>query len=566
MAVPSSPPYSPFDDSPFSQYVPAVTQASTTDSLTITADSLSATEGTAWNGTVATFTDTKTSTPASSFTASINWGDGTSTTGMVSGSDGSFTVTGSHTYSSYGQFNVQVAISGAATAQTVSTASVSPPLSTINLSSDFGAVGITSAGLTVEGDINQYGESLSSQALGGSTLTWDGQTFDLGPVNQDDIVPAGGQRVSIPEGSYTALYLLGLTSGYNETASNVFTLDYTNSSSDQYTLGFSDWMNGYTGVAGTTAPGESIVAEPGSFDYWTGSADASATGRNYVYGYVIPVNPTRTLEYLVLPNSANMKILAIDAVDQPPQVDLSPYYDAIGITTPGSTVEGNADNYHQSLSSTALGGSTVTWNGQTFDLGPANQDDVVLSGGPPMSIPEGSYTALDMLALTMGYDESVGQVFTLYYTNGSSDQYTLGFSDWIGGYTGVGGLTAPGESIAKTMTNYDGFNGTDEVTEAGSPDVYVYGYVIPVNPTRTLYALGMPNQNQIKILAINTVDSPAEVNLGAVVDHTSSNNYQIPANVIGITENDYTTLGKMDSEDDSLSATQLDTASNWTSG
>jgi Ca2+-binding RTX toxin-like protein len=48
---------------------------------------------------VASFTDTNLAAGSGDFTASINWGDGSApTTGVVSGGNGSFTVSGAHTY------------------------------------------------------------------------------------------------------------------------------------------------------------------------------------------------------------------------------------------------------------------------------------------------------------------------------------------------------------------------------------------------------------------------------------------------------------------------------------
>jgi hypothetical protein len=67
------------------------------DVLTPNPITLSATEGTAFNGTVATFTDTNTNNVASDFTASIIWGDGSTTTGTVTGTGGTFTVSVQHT-------------------------------------------------------------------------------------------------------------------------------------------------------------------------------------------------------------------------------------------------------------------------------------------------------------------------------------------------------------------------------------------------------------------------------------------------------------------------------------
>ncbi len=65
-----------------------------------------------FNGVVANFTDANiaTSSPAD-FTATIDWGDGSSTsTGTVSGSGGSYTVNGTHTYAGTGYFPVKVHI------------------------------------------------------------------------------------------------------------------------------------------------------------------------------------------------------------------------------------------------------------------------------------------------------------------------------------------------------------------------------------------------------------------------------------------------------------------------
>src|ERR1700722_969393 len=58
------------------------------------------------NVVVATFTDTYTGHPdGSDFTTNIDWGDGTTTTGTLTGSGGSFTVTGSPPHPHPGQYN-----------------------------------------------------------------------------------------------------------------------------------------------------------------------------------------------------------------------------------------------------------------------------------------------------------------------------------------------------------------------------------------------------------------------------------------------------------------------------
>jgi hypothetical protein len=115
---------------------PGTGTATATDTATVSeADSLSGTPvsfvalaGTSFTGTVATFTDTLTSSPAGDFTATIDWGDATTSAGTVSGGGGSFSVSGTHTYAGSGTFSVTVTLSddapGTATAQVTSTATV----------------------------------------------------------------------------------------------------------------------------------------------------------------------------------------------------------------------------------------------------------------------------------------------------------------------------------------------------------------------------------------------------------------------------------------------------------
>jgi hypothetical protein len=72
---------------------------------------INAVEGTAVSGTVANFSSTNTSTPASQYSATIDWGDSTSTSaGTVTGGSGSFTVSGSHTYAEEGAHTATITI------------------------------------------------------------------------------------------------------------------------------------------------------------------------------------------------------------------------------------------------------------------------------------------------------------------------------------------------------------------------------------------------------------------------------------------------------------------------
>lgn len=68
------------------------------------------TEGKSFNGTVATFTDPDKSASPTEYSASIDWGDGSTSTGTITGTGGNFTVNGTHTYNEQGSYTVKVTI------------------------------------------------------------------------------------------------------------------------------------------------------------------------------------------------------------------------------------------------------------------------------------------------------------------------------------------------------------------------------------------------------------------------------------------------------------------------
>ena len=104
--------------------------ASATSTATIADAALSA-AGTAITGTegavipattVASFTDANPNAPASDFTATITWGDGVSSPGIVTANpSGGFNVAGSHTYADEGNYALSVAIADKGGSMTTAT-------------------------------------------------------------------------------------------------------------------------------------------------------------------------------------------------------------------------------------------------------------------------------------------------------------------------------------------------------------------------------------------------------------------------------------------------------------
>jgi hypothetical protein len=95
----------------------------------------SATKGTSFTTTVATFGDANSLAKPADFSATISWGDGTSAAGAVTAVPGGFAVAGTHTYATTGDLRFTVAIhdvggneiSAAATASVLATPTVTPP-------------------------------------------------------------------------------------------------------------------------------------------------------------------------------------------------------------------------------------------------------------------------------------------------------------------------------------------------------------------------------------------------------------------------------------------------------
>jgi hypothetical protein len=85
-----------------------------------------------FSGVVATFADANVLAVARSFVATIHWGDGRSSRGTVTGSDGHFLVVGQHRYAAAGRYTIRVAVTMSAPSRAatsiVSTATVSRPL------------------------------------------------------------------------------------------------------------------------------------------------------------------------------------------------------------------------------------------------------------------------------------------------------------------------------------------------------------------------------------------------------------------------------------------------------
>jgi hypothetical protein len=111
-----------------------ITSSPSTNGVAANIRAADTTGGGSVNGTVATFTAPP-GASAGNYTATINWGDGNSSTGqIVANPDGTFSVTGSHTYSQIAGSltSVQVSDGNGNVASAFGTVSGPPPTSSVN--------------------------------------------------------------------------------------------------------------------------------------------------------------------------------------------------------------------------------------------------------------------------------------------------------------------------------------------------------------------------------------------------------------------------------------------------
>ena len=146
------------------------------------------------------------------------------------------------------------------------------------------------------------GFSYSTTALAGAGLTpgaavsADGLTFtwpDAAPCAPDNILAAGQAVLMNGTAGQTTLGLLGSsTSGGSQ---GTIVINYTDGTSSTETVSFNDWAGG---------PGNGDTAAA-TMTYRNSASGSSQALSMYVYATTVPVNPAKTVAFVVLPDVSN---------------------------------------------------------------------------------------------------------------------------------------------------------------------------------------------------------------------------------------------------------------------
>jgi hypothetical protein len=170
-------------------------------------------------------------------------------------------------------------------------------------------------------------------------------------------------------------------------------------------------------------------------------------------------------------------------------------YNLPGIWNVGTGADGSLDGGGSMYLGTLIGLS-LAYNGQTFVLAPPGQlsNDTQAVKRATIPLPPGQDTSLSFLGgAAHGNGPQTDQTFIVTYTDATTQSFTQSISN----FGGSGPQGFAGETTVSNM-NEKYLNG---VAQAGS--YHVYGYTFPLDSSKTVKSLTMPDNDDVFILAVN---------------------------------------------------------------
>ncbi|HTJ00788.1 MAG TPA: hypothetical protein VL527_18040 [Dongiaceae bacterium] len=171
------------------------------------------------------------------------------------------------------------------------------------------------------------------------------------------------------------------------------------------------------------------------------------------------------------------------------EVLLTAYFNTVGISKDDSEFDDGVDDQGYCLSATLLG-SSQTWSGTPFLIGPATGSNVVTAAGQTIALPEGKFASLKMLAIAVNGNQEA-QDFTVTYADGSTQKVTQSLSDWFtpGSF--------PNEGDVLSMDYRNKSDGTKE-----DQTFHLYGYTISLTGTNAVKSFTLPTNADVKVFAL----------------------------------------------------------------
>jgi len=403
----------------------------------------------------------------------------------------------------------------------------------VSLTSAFNATGFYNDGVAFSalGGFDGAGNAYSANLLG-SAPNWNGSLFNLGTSGALNVVRCSGQSIALPAGQYTGLLLLGAATNASQ-PNQVFQVSYTDGTFVTVTQSISVW------TAAQNYAGESVAISAAYSDTSAGTESTAAPVN--VYGYVLPLNDSKTVQSVTLPNNTHVTLLAMTLANVPAQVSLTSAFNSIGIYTDGTTYGGGSglDNSAYAYSGTLLGTAPI-WDSEAFNLAPANSSNTIECAGQNIALPTNRYTTLLLLAAAANGAQT-SQPFTVNYTDGTTTPIVQSISDWVN-------VTAYSNQFTAVSMPYRNLSSGG----ADSSVTHVFGYLFGLNNTKTVQSFKLPTNSNVQVLALNLNNAPLPVSL--------LSNY----NRAGIyTDGTSFTGAGLDNDGNALSATLLGPTLTW---
>jgi hypothetical protein len=309
-------------------------------------------------------------------------------------------------------------------------------------------------------------------------------------ITVDDAVQGTGQNQFNYVGAWTHVVGTNIPNSFDGTVS------YTDTTNDSVTISFTGTQiklyvaeRNNRGLAGVSIDGgaETLVDEYRAQD----------AGNVLVYTSPVPTSGLHTLKvrntgtHHAASSGFRVDVDRVDIIQAVPgvQVSLAGAFNQVGIVSDGSTFTGGLDGGGSALSGNLLGTGRMS-GGAFFNLGAVGGNNVVSAAGQTINLPAGSFSSLRFLATAVNGNQP-NQTFTVTYTDGTTATFTQGISDWFTPQNFAG------ESDAVDMAYRDLSNGTKD-----NRTFHVYGYSFALNPAKTVKSITLPNNGNVKILAV----------------------------------------------------------------
>ena len=315
-------------------------------------------------------------------------------------------------------------------------------------------VGVSNDSTPQAASYDHTGNSYSAQALQAAGITSGGLitshnftfTWPNATAGTDDNYLAQGQQIAItPVAQADHLALLG--SATDGASSGTATITYTDGTTQTFTLGFTDW------AASSPSFGNTVVA---TLPY-RNTGKGKQTIPVYLFASSVALQAGKTIKNVTLPTTVTGGQLHVFAITTGSLTALA--YNNVGITDDSNVGSGNYDGVHNSYSAQALQSVGLNAGDNAFDptrtvvftwpdVQAGAPDNYQAAGQVIPVTPATNATLLAFLgSATNGASSGAA---TITYTDGSTQDFTLGFSDWT--LNGGKGQLSYGNQISYTAS------------------------------------------------------------------------------------------------------------------